>query len=197
MIYEDMLKGVLGKVEGCPTSEAVDAMRNTCMEFATETRCLLTDSTTATTGTLGSLDLTLQVLDIIDASIDGRPVCVTYVNDTALTELRAPDYGLTFSDPSVVTLTPTPPAAVNLRLVRVIAPGPESTEVPDVLWLRHSEALKHGCLARLMAAPGQPWANAPLAGYHDTKYQRAIEAAAAEHSVNRKQTGRRLRVKAI
>lgn len=195
MLYLDMLKGVLGKVKGCPEDEAVDAMRNACMEFCMDTRWLTSDTTTATTGTLGALDMTLQVLDIVDAWIDGVQIPVTYLNDPALLDLGPTEYALTFDDASVVKLTPTPPAAVNLRLLKVIAPGPESTQVADVLWLRHSEALKHGCLARLMAAPGQSWANPALSVYHRGEFDAAITKAAAEAGLNRKQVGRRLRVK--
>lgn len=194
MDYLDMLKGVLGRVNGCPEDEAVEAMRNACMEFCTETRCLLTDEIVTTTGTVGSIDMTQQVLDIVEATIDGCPVLVTYPQDPDIKCLRSGRYALTFEDPSVSRLTPTPPASVNLRLFRVIAPGPDSTEVDDVLWLRHSEALKSGCLARLFAIPGRPWANPALATYHDTKFQQAITKTAAENSVNRKQVGRRLRV---
>lgn len=195
MLYIDMLKGVLGKVEGCPEAEAAEAMRNACMEFCTKTRALITDTTAATTGTVGTVNLAEQVLDLIEASIDGEPVAITYVNDPALAELGPGEYALTFADPSVAKLTPTPPAAVNLRLIRAVAPGPESTTVDDVLWLRHSEALKHGALARLMAAPSQSWANPALASWHAEQFKAAITAATADNGTNRKQVGRRLRVK--
>lgn len=197
MLYLDMLRDVLGKVSGCPESEAEIAMRNACMEFCTKTRCLLTDTVVQTTGTVGAVDLTEQVLDIIEASINGAPVNVVYANDPDLEDLGPGVYALTFMDPSVATLTPTPPASVPLRLKRVIAPGPASTQVPDVLWLRYSEALTHGCLARLMAASSQSWANPSLSVYHRGEFDEAIAKATAEHGLNRKQVGRRLRVKPI
>lgn len=197
MLYVDMLKGVMGKVKGCPEGEAVDAMRNACMQFLTETRCQLTDEVVATTGTVPALaGFAVQVLDIVDASINGRPVLVTYANDPALAELTGDDYALTFNDPSgALTLTPTPPAAVNLRLWRVTAPGPDSDQVADVVWLRHSEALKHGCLMRLLATPSKPWSDPGAATYHASMFRDAITTVAAEHGINRKQVARRLRVK--
>lgn len=196
MLYLDMLKGVLGQVKGCPEDVAVDAMRNACMEFLTETRCQLADDVIPTTGTVPALaGMTLQVLDIVEASIDGDDVLATYYNDPDVACLRPGRYALTFKDPSgALTLTPTPPAAVNLRLIRVTAPGPDSTEIDDVVWLHHSEALKHGCLGRLMAT-SKPWGDAGAAVFHEAKFREAITKVSAEHSTNRKQVARRLRVK--
>jgi hypothetical protein len=196
MLYLDMLKGVLGQAKGCPEDVAAEAMRDACMQFMTETRCFLDDDIVSTTGTVPAVaGMTEQVVDIVDASIDGAPVLVTFINDPAIEDLRGDDYALTFTDPSGdLTLTPTPTAAVNLRLLRVMAPGPESTGVADVIWLRHSEALKHGCLARLLAT-SKPWGDGSAAVFHESKFRDAITKVTAEHGINRKQVARRLRVK--
>lgn len=194
MDFIDTLRKVLGKVQGCPELEAVDAMRDTIVEFCKETRCWTSDVTVATTGTVGAIDLELQVLDVIDAWIGSAPVDVLAQNDPQLQDLGTNRYVITFEDPSVLTLHPTPPAAVQLRLFRAFAPGPEATEFPDVIWLRHSQALVDGCLARLFAAPAQAWANPALSTFHRDRFDAAMTEAAADYGINRKQTGRRLRV---
>jgi hypothetical protein len=197
MQFLDMLKGVKSQASGCPEIEAAAAMRRACTEFLTETRCMLGDDVVSTTGTVPAMsDLLSQVVDVVDASIDGDPVLVTYYNDPALLDLCPSEYALTFKDPSGdLTLTPTPPAAVNLRLLRLFSLGPEATEVADWVWLRYSEALEHGCLARLLSMTHKPWGDAGAAGFHESKFRAAITQVAAAHGINRKQVARRLRVK--
>lgn len=197
MLFLDMLKGVLGQVKACPEAEAASAMRDACAEFLTETRCMLGDDVVVTTGTVPAVaDLLSQVVDVVDASIEGEDVLVTYYNDPVLKDLGPSDYALTFKDPSgELKLTPTPTAAVNLRLYRLFSLGPESTQVADWVWLRHSEALRHGCLYRLLSMSHKPWGDAGAAGFHETKFRAAITQVAAAHGINRKQVARRLRVK--
>lgn len=197
MLFLDMLKGVLGQAKGCPEGEAVVAMRDACTEFLTDTRCMLGDDVVVTTGTVPAVaDLLSQVVDVVDASIEGDDVLVTYYNDPVLKDLGPGDYALTFKDPSgALTLTPTPSAAVNLRLYRVFSLGPEATQVADWVWLKHSEALKHGCLARLLAMSNKSWGNPGTASFHETKFRDVITKVAAAHGINRKQVARRLRVK--
>jgi hypothetical protein len=121
---------------------------------------------------------------------------VLAANDPLLNCLPTGQYALTFKDPSGdLTLTPTPTASVNLKLWRLFSVGPASTQVADWVWLRHSEALKHGCLSRLLAKPDKPWTNPPTSVYHDGLFQAAITQVAAAHGINRKQVARRLRVK--
>ncbi|HEY1129134.1 MAG TPA: hypothetical protein VGF12_07005 [Roseateles sp.] len=197
MDFLNMLKGVLGQVKACPEAEAAAAMRNACAEFLTETRCMLGDDVIATDGTVPALaDMLSQVVDVVEASIEGEDVHVTYYNDPALRDLGPTDWRLTFKEPSgELTLTPTPPAAVNLRLIRILSVGPEAIQVADWVWRSHSEALTHGCLARLLAMANKPWADGAAAVFHETKFREAITRVAASHSVNRKQVARRLRVK--
>lgn len=196
MLFIDMLKGVLGKVKGCPEGEAADAMRDAVAEFLTDTRCMLADDIVVTAGTVPALaDMASQVVDVIDASIEGDPVLVTYYNDPAIADLMSDSYVLTFKDPSgELTLTPTPPGPVNLRLLRLFSVGPEATQVADWVWLRHSEALKHGCLARLLAEPSKGWSNPGAAAFHESLFRDAKTRVKASHGINRKQVARRLRV---
>lgn len=192
-----MLKSVLGQAKGCPEIEVAAAMRKACTEFLTDTRCMLGDDVVSTTGTVPAVaDMLSQVVDVVEASIEGDPVFVTYVNDPDIKCLMDGAYALTFEDPSGdLTLTPTPPAAVNLRLMRLFSLGPEATQVADWVWRRHSEALEHGCLYRLLAMTHKPWADPGAAGFHETKFRDAVTKVKAEHGINRKQVARRLRVK--
>ena len=70
MRYVDMIDAVLARCKGCPSAEAVDAMRNACMEFCTETYWLTTGNQIIVDGTQVELtDLETQVVDVIEARI--------------------------------------------------------------------------------------------------------------------------------
>lgn len=197
MRYDVMLTGVLSKAKGCPEIEAIAQMRNAVMEFCERTRWLTTGYTATVTPADAAVpvSLDLQVLDILEAWIGDKEVTVTFMNDPWLNCMRQGDVALTFSDPSYAQLIPSPTADVEVELLLAIAPGPTSTEVNDVLWLRKSEALTDGALARLLAVPGVPWTNPALAEYHGARFERAITASAAEAGLNRRTRGRRLRVR--
>jgi hypothetical protein len=191
----DMLKGVMGKVPGCPEGEAAAQMLNACMEFCERTYWLtepVTITTSATPGATVSLDA--QVLDIIEAKVGDDDLFITYVNDPRIDQLAPGKYALTFADPSYPLITPTPPVGTVVSLLIVSAPGPSAEGVADVLWLRHSEALTHGALARLLAEPKKAWSDPQTASYHHGRFEAAMQRAASDASRNRKTTGRRLRV---
>lgn len=192
-----MLPGVLARAKGCPDSEAVDALRNAAMEFCTRTYALTISRTLVLTA--GNQpwpeQYTDQVVDIVDARIAGESIPVVSANDPCVLDLGSNQRVLQFADPSYVTLTPapTPEVPVTLELLLVVAPGPASTGVHDVLWLRHSEALRFGALARLLMGPGS-WVMPPAAAFYGQAFERAIREAAPHYGRNRRTTARRLRV---
>lgn len=197
MRYEDMLKGVLVRAKGCPEIEAIDAMRNACIEFAEKTYVLTTGSTVTVDGTeVPTYDMTRQVLDIMEARIDGKTVLVTYMNDPAVDALCVGERAITFADPNNAVLQPpaTVAAPVTIDLLLVIAPGPESEEVPDWLWLRYSSALQDGALAILLDDDGKPYGNPNKAARHRVAFDDAIRRAAANAGLNRRRKARVLRV---
>lgn len=193
-----MIPGVLVRAKGCPAIEAADAIRNACMEFCTETYCLTTGHVVVVSGTQPwPSQFETQVLDIVEARIGGKEILVTYANDPAVQELGPGEYALTFSDPSYAQLTPAPSAdaPVTIELLLVIAPGPESTGVHDLLWLRHSEAIRDGALARVLATSDRLWSNPTLSAFHRDRFDKAMRKAKADHSQNRRKVARRLRAK--
>lgn len=198
MLYADMVPWVMARANGLPEWEAIEAMRNACIEFCQQTYVLTTGSEVTIDGTeLPVIDLTLGVVAIVEARIDGDEILVTYTNDPAVDELEDGEYALQYTNPNNAELTPpaTLASPVTISMLLAIAPGPTSTEVDDYLWQRYSEALKSGALYRVLADPGRPWANERAAGYHKTKFEQAIDMAAATTSVNRRQTANRLRVR--
>lgn len=200
--YSNMVQWVLSRAKGCPEDEAIDAMRNACIEFCERTY-FLTDGSTVVLPLVDTpdLDLTTQVLDIIEARIEGEdtPLPIYPMNAPELDNLASDQYALTFADPNAPELIPAPTAdaPVTLELVMAYAPGPESQEVPDVLWLRHSETLKSGALGRVLSTPGEAWSDDAKAAFHLGRFEAAITRAAADIGRTRINTSRRLRVKPV
>lgn len=203
MDYTEALGPVLARVEGCPIDLATEALRNSCMDFCVRTRWLTTGITVTLDGTQSpTFDLDRQVVDILEARVDGEQVLVTYLNDPradVIADGEDPDYdyALRFTDPNNAELTPpaTAAAPVNLEMLIVIAPGPTSTAIDVGLWRHWSEALKFGALWRLYEEPGKPWANEKAALYCKGMYEQAITKAASETGLNHTKPARRLRTR--
>lgn len=203
MEYTDVLGPVLARVEGCPIELATEAMRNSCMDFCVRSRWLTTGITITLDGTQSpTFALDQQVVDILDAQIDGEAVYVTHLNDPRVDDIEDGsdpdyDYALRFTDPNNAELTPpaTVAAPVNLAMLLVIAPGPTSTGIDIGLWRHWSEALKFGALWRLYEEPGKVWANPQAAMYCKGMYEQAIETASQAAGINHIKPARQLRVR--
>lgn len=198
-LLTDVIDPILARVEGCPRAFAVDALRYAAIEFCTKTMCLTTWTQATLDGSETPIfDLDVQVVDIFDArDEDDEEILVTYLNDPRLSELADDEQAIAFTDPNNLELAipATTDAPVTLNLLMAIAPGPETAELHEDLWRRHSEALRHGALARLFAEPKKPWSDNTLSGFHEGKFQAAITMAAADAGRNREQPARRLRVR--
>lgn len=202
MLYADMVQWVLSRAKGCPEDEAIDAMRNACIEFCEKTYFLTEGTTTVFDGTdAPDIDLDRQVIDILEARIQGEdePIPIYAMNDPDIDEMEEDDTALIFADPNHAEVIPTPTAEapVTIEMLIAYAPGPTSNEVPDILWLRNSEALKNGALGRVLAVPGEAWSNDTKAAYHLGLFAAAITRVAGQTGRNRLTTSRRLRVKPV
>lgn len=205
--YTELLGPIVARAEGCPNVVALDALRNASIDFCIRSRWYATGTQVVLTGEeVPEFGLDTQVVDICDAKITDKDVLVTYLNDPdAETDTLADagyDYAIRFTDPNNAEITtaegetePSVDDPITVDLLVILAPGPDSTEIPLELWRRWSEQLKSGALARLYAEPSMPWSNPQLAGYHHGKFEAAITDAAAEGGRNRIQPARQLRVK--
>jgi len=139
------------------------------------------------------------VVDILDGWVDGEPILVTYLNDPDLKRLGYNEYAVTFDDPSELNLTPaasfTQP--VEVEFLAAVAPSQTSSEAPDVLWMRHGEALRLGALSRVLATPGVAWENQAAADRYDNRYDELVAEAEQQAGRNRVNNARILRVRAV
>ena len=196
MLYEDMvLRGVLSKVKGCPAIEAEDQMRNAVREWCKETRCLTVPASVITSELSAPIQHgDMYVVEVVDAEIAGKPIDVLAMNDPLIACATTDKPALVFSDHGDLQMVPTPVAPVTVDLLLSIAPGPDSTEAPDVLWQRFKEELLHGALYRLLAQDGEVWAKPAKAAWHLAQWTSAMTTQAGLSGKNRVQNAQRLRV---
>lgn len=196
MLYEEMVaKAVLSKVRGCPSAEAEDQMRNAVREWCKETRCIVLPAEVLSSDFSDPIQHTdMYVIDVVDAELAGEPIDVVAMNDPRLANATAECPVIVFADQGDLQMVPTPTTPVTLNLLLAMAPGPDSTEAPDVLWQRFREELVHGALYRLLAQEGETWAKPAKAAFHETKWREAMTRQAALSGRNRLQNAQRLRV---
>lgn len=199
MKYADMLKDVLGEVEGCPEDVAADAMRKACIQWCRETYCLTTSmSVTTTEGAESQVDLTaVWPVAILSARVNGKEVSVLAANDPATADCTDDDPAIVYANPEQPYVVPPPTVPVDVELYLAVAPGQESDEVPDFLWQRYSEDLTNGALWRLFSSRAKPWSDAKSAQDSKGLFDDAIKKEAAHLGVNRLTSATRLRVTPI
>jgi hypothetical protein len=198
--FDDLAPTVAARVEGCPHVMVVEALRDAAIDFCVRTRFHAVGHQVNLDGTQEpSFDLEQQVVDILQASIDGDDeacVHVVRLNDPIADDIPDGDYVLRFVDANNFEILPAPTltAPITLNLLLVLAPGPDATGIHEDLWRRHREDLRSGALARLYAEPSKPWSSSGAADAHRALFERAVTKAAAYAGRNRTQPGRRLRV---
>lgn len=203
LMFDDIIATVAARVEGCPHGMMVEALRDAAIEFCSKTRFHTAGHQLTLDGTQEpEFNLDEQVLDIMDASIEGDAdarVCIVHLNDPLWDDPPDGDYLIRFVDANAFEITPEPTlsAPVTLNLLLALAPGPDAQGIHEDLWRRHKEDLRDGALGRLMAMPKKPWAEPQLASFYLGRFERAMTDAAAYAGRNRTQPGRRLRVKPV
>lgn len=199
--FNEIAPTVAARVEGCPHGMIVEALRDAAIEFCKRTRTHTIAQQVTLDGTEEpDFDLDEQVLDIIDASINGKRdnVCISYMNDASDEEtLMTGHYRIRFTDANNFEIQPEPTLAapITVDMMVVVAPGPTAGGIHINLWRAHHETLRSGALARLFLEPTKPWSNPQLGAYHEGKFKDAITTEAFNAGRNRAQPARRLRVK--
>lgn len=79
-----------------------------------------------------------------------------------------------------VKLALTPSIAGTLSLTVALKPTQACKTLPDFLYEDHLEALRSGCLSRMLAQPGKEWTNPQLAAYYSALFLDAKRKEKAE-----------------
>lgn len=72
---------------------------------------------------------------------------------------------------------PTDAGGLGITLRAAYAPSLSATSVPDSVVNRYLETILCGAKHRLMATPGKGWSNAPLAVYHQQRFDDGVNRA--------------------
>jgi hypothetical protein len=190
VIYRDHVAPVLAHFEGCPEELAVDALRNSMIEFCRKTYGWQTGIVIPSDEPTSPMATTVNVIDICDARIEGATVEVLPMNVDS--ECCA-DYTIRFVDPNTVELEPTPSPPVDVEFLIIVVPTPWSDEGPDHIWNEYHEALRAGAIARLHMGAGS-WASPNRATPYAGMFGAAMRDAEIQYARNRRNRGRRLRV---
>lgn len=190
-----ILGTILAEFEGCPEIVAVDALRNAFIEFCRESYGWQGSVNVMSDASALPSSNDMNVIDIVDARIADKRIAVTFMNADE-GEYDCADYVIRFADPNHFELEPAPTTPVEIKLTIIAAPLPSATLVPDHIWHEWHEALRHGAIGRIHES-AKPWADAQKAGAHLGKFSRAVGDASIRYARNRRNHGRRLRVRPV
>ena len=197
--YTAWLPEVMPEVSDCPEPMAVNAIRNACIEFCTQT-LYWQDDLAALALETADLPYTLvvpagsSVAQIMSVVLLGVPLV-----STTLDELNSRVLGWRDTtgqprayfqpQPGVIDFYPRPEGTTEYTfLIRVaFTPTRASTTVSDLIYEDYLEDIAAGALSRLLAVPNRPWTNTEAAKYYDGVFNSAKVDGAVQAS---KQYGR-------
>lgn len=197
MNFRDVIGPVLVRFEGCPEAMAVNELRNAFIEFCKETYGWQT-GVQVMSDAPGVVSTEVNVIDICDARIADKRIGITFMNADAHEVVgdECFDYVMRFADPNQFELEPVPTTPVAIDLLIIAAPLPTAITGPDHIWNEWHEDLQHGAIARLQRS-GMAWGNPQMSGLHQGIFDEAVKKARIKYARNRRNHGRRLRVRAV
>lgn len=186
MKYEDLLVYVLPEVPSCPNFTAVQALRDSAIEF-----CVKTDAYHAE---LEPVDVQAAVWEYDLPAPSGteinhvlrllRKIGTVY---EALTPIAPQDYYLkqgegqpkyfTQTASNLLLLAPTPQEVETLYAQFTLKPSQASIQIPDAVAKENTETLVHGALYRLLMMQDKPWTNVGSAGNNKKMYDQQLALA--------------------
>jgi len=185
--YSNFFPYVLPYVMGCPQPLALQAVRDTCIDFAEQTLVISrTLDPIKTSAELDTYDLdagigaTVQVvtqawydhdrLEVISADSPKARVEMYNAYFPAANTTPAHPTALIENDDHTVTLNCRPSDHGTLVLRAALKPTRSSTSCDDVLFNDYAVTIGKGAVAYLMKIPNEPFSNPTLAASFDLPY---------------------------
>lgn len=206
--YDTYLPEVLPYVPTCPEISAVNAIRNSVIQFCTETwfwqyDCYPIPVVSGMPDVEPNFPNQTKYLGVVDGFFGGKPLEPKdeawlrrkYRTRDFRSVAGTPSYWYQ-TDPDKLLLVPVPDdaaAAFTLDLRIAIAPTRASTGADDTIFERYAETIAKGALARLKAVPGQLYSDAQGAQAMALLFKKEIFEARS--LVERNQTRGPLRVR--
>lgn len=191
--YSVFLSEVLPFVQGCPDPIAINAVRNSAIEFCASTMYW---QETQDVVTLQASDFpydmpaptgarVIQPLSVIVNGVPIDPKTIDLLDGTSpnwRTAVAGTPGNYFQPNPDQLTLVPEVQDTVDLILRVAYCPLRNSTTIEGWVYQNYLEGIAAGALARLMAIPSQSWSNATLAQYYLKLFGAAVNDATIEAS---------------
>jgi hypothetical protein len=188
------LPEVLPNVPSCPEVLAVNAVRNSCIEFCSATCWWQGDyGTTAITTAQLPFDFTVandaSVTQILVATFDGLPLAITNIDEldskvVGWRDATGQPRAVFQPTPGMADFYPRPAGTDSYDIFMRVAYTPlrAATSVDSTVYEAYLEEIAAGALARLLTMPGAPWANEKAGGVYDDVFKSAKVQANIEAS---------------
>lgn len=124
-----------------------------------------------------------RIQSVLGVFLDGRRITLRAEDDYPWgTQASGMPHTAFLTDDDRINLYPTPNVSISGGLVVRVAlrPKPGAKSLPDVLWTRYQDGIRHGALAILKAQANQPWSNPRMVDYHARMMRREISRARAD-----------------
>lgn len=194
--YDDFFPWVLPEVPGCPEIAAVQAIRDSTIEFCQKSLLFQVDHDPITViQKIADYDLEspvtgARVEKVMKAWYKGKqliPTAPDEVRDPSVYNQRIGDYKTEYSTPKYfiqkdsnsISLLPIPDQSLQQAITMRVALAPlrSSTECADFLFEQWAETIGSGAIARLQSSVGKAYYNFQSAAIHQAKYMVGINAA--------------------
>lgn len=213
--YDTFLPRVLIDAYGCPEIVAVQAIRDSVIEFCVRSNFIQRDHDpiTATAG-VSDYDLeppngqlVIKILKCWFRTSELSPIAPDYVNTPAFYNSEIPEnapllatpLSFTQKDERTFSIYPIPKDTVvsGLTLRVSLKPTRSSTFCEDSLYEDYAETIAHGALSKLLASPGKAYLNVAAAGMHSSAFNSGINEARQRASRGHVRSGMQVRMRKI
>jgi hypothetical protein len=181
--YNDLLPELPGCSTGMLDLQLLRVAREFCERSGAwrEPMLPITSQAGVKTYALFSPEPKTDVVRVLELSVDGRllwraePIVDPTASEQPKFMPQEPPFTLD-AQATEITLSEEPTGAIEGMVA--MRPSFTATTLPDVMQSVYLEALRSGVFARLMAMGGKPWTDRSLAGYHEQRWQAALDVHA-------------------
>lgn len=192
--FDTFFPEVMPSVFGCPEIVALNAVRNTVIDFCTETwfwqhTCAPIPGQAGLAEYAPDIPYNTKLLGLVDAWYDGRNLHQRDGNFLRSVfwhqnpfDVQGDPVFIYTTDTNNVKLLPFPQVAsqfAGLEMLISVAPLRSATTCWDQIYERYAECIAQGTLARLKMQTRQPWSDPQGAAIAEAEYRRLRAEAKA------------------
>lgn len=213
--YDAFLPRILIDAYGCPEIVAIQAIRDSVIEFCVRSNFIQRDHDPITViAGLSDYDLeppsgqlVIKIQKCWFKTSELSPIAPDYVSTPAFYNAGIPEnapllatpLSFTQKDERTFSIYPAPKDTVaNALTLRVsLKPTRSSTTCEDSIFEDYAETIAHGALSKLLASPGKAYMNVAAAGMHGTAFNSGINEARQRASRGHVRSGMQVRMRRI